>query len=228
MGRRVGAALAVGTIAVAVVAVLIVNAFRLVATDTFVRFEYSRGDLPADTGMSVPERRSLALTGLASIRPGSAGISLLEVATLPDGAPAFVERELAHMTDVRRLYGRALALQLALVVGLVVVGLGLGRTRHRALFPRGLAVGVIATLIVALALIPVMLFGFDRFFEDFHGVFFEGDSWRFARGDTLLRIYPELFWEHISQMIAALVVAQVLVLAPVAWLWHRRLKGRTE
>ena len=41
-----------------------------------------------------------------------------------------------------------------------------------------------------------MLLGFDRFFDDFHGVFFEGDSWRFARGDTLLRIYPERFWER--------------------------------
>ena len=90
-------------------------------------------------------------------------------------------------------------------------------------------VGSIATLVVALALlVPVMLLGFDRFFEDFHGVFFEGDSWRFARGDTLLRIYPEQFWERTSQAIA---IARRRSGARRAlrsrWFWQRRVPGGT-
>jgi len=213
-----------GAIAIAVIVVLVVNAFRVVATEAYVRYEYSRGDLPLDTGLSTTERRSLALVGLASIRPGTDGISLLEEATLPDGTGAFSERELTHMADVRRLYGRALALQLALAIGLVAAAIGLSRTRARALMPRGLFMGTVATLVAVAAIIPVMLLGFDRFFEDFHGLFFEGDTWRFARGDTLLRIYPERFWEHTSRAIAVLVVAQALVVAPLAWLWHRRVR----
>jgi integral membrane protein (TIGR01906 family) len=214
----------VGAIAIAVVVILVVNAFRVVATDAYVRYEYAHGDLPTDTGLSATESRSLALVGLASIRPGTDGIVLLERATLPDGTAAFVERELRHMTDVRRLFGRALALQLALVIALAGAAIGLRRTRHRAIVPRALLVGSVVTLIVAVALVPVMLLGFDRFFEDFHGVFFEGDTWRFARGDTLLRIYPERFWEHTSRAIAVLVVAQALVVAPLAWAWQRRLR----
>jgi integral membrane protein (TIGR01906 family) len=223
--RRGVAWAAVGTIALAVVVVIVVNAFRLVATDTYVRYEYGRGDLPSDAGLSVTERRSLALLGLESIRPGTDGIALLEGATLRDGTAVFVERELRHMTDVRRLYGRALVLQLALVIGLVGAASGLRRTRHRRTVPRGLFVGSVATLIVAIALVPVMLLGFDRFFEDFHSVFFEGDTWRFARGDTLLRIYPERFWEHTSRTIAVLVVAQALLVAPLAWAWQRRVQA---
>ena len=211
-------------IALAVVVVIVVNGFRIVATDAYVRYEYHRGDLPADTGLTVTERRSLALVGLASIKPRGDGIGLLERATLPDGGPAFGERELTHMADVRRLYGRTLALQLALLIGLTAAAICLRRTRQRTLVPRGVLVGSIATLVVVALLVPVMLLGFDRFFEDFHGVFFEGDSWRFARGDTLLRIYPERFWERTSQTIAILVVVQALVAAPLAWFWQRRVQ----
>jgi integral membrane protein (TIGR01906 family) len=219
--------LVVGSIALAVVVVIIVNAFRLVATETFVRYEYRHGDFPADSGISLSDRRALALTGLTAIRPRSAGIRLLDEATLPDGSAAFNERELAHMTDVRALYGRALWLQLALAIALGATFLGLILTRHREVFPRGLLFGALGTLVVALAAVPLLLLGFDRFFEDFHGVFFKGDSWRFARGDTLLRIYPERFWVDTSRTIAAAVVLQALLLAPLAWLWNRRTGNAT-
>jgi integral membrane protein (TIGR01906 family) len=219
--------LVVGSIALAVVVVIIVNAFRLVATETFVRYEYRQADFPVDSGISLSDRRALALTGLAAIRPRTGGIRLLGEAALPDGSAAFNERELAHMTDVRTLYGRALRLQLALVVALVATFLGLIFTRHRGVLPRGLLFGALGTLVVALAVIPLVLLGFDRFFADFHGVFFEGDTWRFARGDTLLRIYPELFWVDTSHVIAAAVVLQALLLAPLAWVWGRRLGNAT-
>ena len=39
-----------------------------------------------------------------------------------------------------------------------------------------------------------MLADFDAFFDTFHGVFFDGDSWRFQHGDTLLGLYPDTFW----------------------------------
>ena len=38
--------------------------------------------------------------------------------------------------------------------------------------------------------IPVVLLGFDGFFERLHGVFFAGDSWRFPTSDTLIRHLP--------------------------------------
>lgn len=206
---------------------IIVNAFRLVATETFVRYEYRHADFLADSGISLSDRRALALTGLTAIRPRTAGIRLLDEATLPDGSAAFNTRELAHMTDVRTLYGRALWLQLALAIVFGATFLGLIRTRHRGVLARGLLFGSLGTLAVTLAVIPLVLLGFDRFFEDFHGVFFEGDTWRFARGDTLLRIYPERFWVDTSRTIAAAVVLQALLLAPLAWLWNRRMGNAT-
>lgn len=206
---------------------LVVNALRLLATDTFVRFEYDRDGFPSDRyGLADDERESLALTGLESIRPRSEGIVLLERATLPDGSSAFDGRELTHMEDVRTLYGAALRAQLVTLLVLVVLALALARTRLRDVVPRGLLAGALATLGIAVLAVPFILLGFDRFFTRFHEMFFEGDSWRFSDTDTLIRLYPERFWEDVSQLAAAITVAQAILLAGLAWWWLRRTRRR--
>ena len=88
--------------------------------------------------------------------------------------------------------------------------------------PGGLLGGALATLGIALLGVPVILLGFDGFFTRFHEIFFEGDSWRFSTTDTLLRIYPERFWEDVSQLAAAFTVSQALVLGALSWWWLRR------
>jgi integral membrane protein (TIGR01906 family) len=225
---RVTAAVLVVLIALVVPGALIVNALRALATDTFVRWELGRDDFPSDRyGLTPDQRETLALTGLESIRPGSTGIVLLERATLPDGSPAFDERELSHMRDVRTLFGGALRGQLvaALVVG--VLALGLARTRLRTLVPRGLLAGALATLALAVLAVPVILLGFDGFFTRFHEVFFEGDSWRFNDTDTLIRLYPERLWEDVSRLAAVITVAQAVALALLAWRWLRAIRRRS-
>jgi integral membrane protein (TIGR01906 family) len=209
-------------IAVAVPPILIANALRVLSTDAFVRYELGRDGFPPDRyGLTDEQREALALRGLRSIEPGSEGIVLLERATLPDGSPAFDARELSHMRDVRTLFGALLRGTLVATALIAVVALVLARTPLRAVVPTGLLAGSLATLGVALLAVPVILLGFDGFFTRFHEVFFEGDSWRFSNTDTLIRIYPERFWEDVSQLAAALTVLQALVLAPLTWWWRR-------
>ena len=163
-------------VAVAVPAILVVNGFRILATDTFVEWELGRDGFPADPyGLGTEQRTALARTGLRSIQPGSEGIVLLERATLPDGSPAFGERELSHMDDVRWLFGAALRAQLVAVIAIAVLALVLLRTRLRGAVPAGLLAGSLATLAIAALAVPVILLGFDGFFTRFHEVFFSGD-----------------------------------------------------
>lgn len=209
-------------IAVSVTPILVVNAFRVLATGSFVRAELGRDGFPPDRyGFTTDERKELALLGLRSIQPGSDGIVLLEHARLPNGSPAFGLRELTHMRDVRRLFGIALRGQLIVLVAIGALALGLARTRFRAVVPLGLLAGGIATLAIAALAVPLILLGFDGFFVRFHEVFFSGDSWRFNNADTLIRIYPEQFWQDVSRLAAGIAVAQALVLVPLAWWWHR-------
>ena len=219
---RVAVVALTAVIALCVPGILVVNGFRVLATDAFVEWELGRDGFPADPyGLETAQRTALAKTGLESIRPGSEGIALLERATLPDGSPAFGNRELTHMRDVRTLFGAALRLQLIAVVAIAVLALALARTRHRVAVPVGLLAGAAATLVVALLVVPMILLGFDGFFTGFHEVFFSGDSWQFADSDTLIRIYPEQFWIDVSRFTAAMAVVQALVLAPLSWWWLR-------
>ena len=216
------AAALVVAIAVSVTPILVVNAFRVLATGTFVRAELGRDGFPPDGyGFTTDQRKELALLGLRSIQPGSDGIVLLERARLPNGSPAFGFRELTHMRDVRRLFGIALRGQLIALVVIAALALGLARTRFRTVVPLGLLAGAVATLAIAVLAVPLILLGFDGFFVRFHEIFFSGDSWRFNNADTLIRIYPEQFWQDVSRLAAGIAVAQAVVLVPLAWWWHR-------
>jgi integral membrane protein (TIGR01906 family) len=215
-------------IVVVVPPTLVSNALRVLATDTFVRHELGRDGFPPDRyGFTDEQREELALLGLRSIEPGSEGIVLLERATLPDGSPAFDERELTHMEDVRSLFVPLQWGGLAVMLALAILAVALARTRLRAVVPLGLLVGALATLGVALVAVPLILLGFDDFFTSFHEMFFEGDSWRFSDTDTLIRIYPERFWEDVSTLAAGLTVAQALLLGALAWWWLGAAKRRS-
>ncbi len=216
--------LVVAAIALTVTPIFVVNAFRLLATDTFVRHEIDRSGFPADRyGLTTAERRRLALTGLHSILPGGDGIALLERATLPDGSAAFDSRELRHMRDVRSRLGAAYRAQLVALVVLLALAIGCRRLqRWRSVVPWGLLLGSVLTLGIAVAAVPVILLGFDGFFLGFHEVFFSGDTWRFSDTDTLLRIYPETFWQDTAKLAAAIVVAQAIVVGLAAAWWIRR------
>lgn len=217
----IGAAVVVGLIAVSVPPLLVANAVRVLANDWFVRFELERDGFPPDRyGLIGSERLELALTGLRSIQPGSEGIALLERATLPDRSRAFNTRELRHMADVRGVLGNALTAQLALLLVLLVLALALFRSpRWRSVVPRGLLIGSLGMLAIAALATPVILLGFDGFFLRFHEVFFTGDTWRFSSKDTLLRLYPEVFWRNAAQLAAAIVVGQAIAFALVARWW---------
>ena len=149
------AAALVVAIAVSVTPILVVNAFRVLATGTFVRAELGRDGFPPDRyGLTNDQRKELALLGLRSIQPGSEGIALLERARLPNGSPAFGLRELTHMRDVRRLFGIALRGQLIALIVIGALALGLARTRFRTVVPLGLLAGAVATLAIAVLAVP--------------------------------------------------------------------------
>jgi integral membrane protein (TIGR01906 family) len=207
--------------------ILVVNAFRVLSHDWFVRYEIERDGFPPDRfGMSRDERLRLALVGLRSIRPESQGIVLLERAALPDGSRAFGSRELRHMADVRNRLLLAFRGQIVLLALLVVVAVALARSHgRRDVVPRGLLIGSLMTLVVAALVVPVILLGFDGFFLRFHEALFSGNSWRFSQTDTLLRLYPQEFWQDTSRLTSAIVVAQAILVAAGSGWWLRRLRN---
>lgn len=226
-------------VTLAVPAILAVNGIRIATSDRYVEGAYDYGGVPDDRyGLPAAERERLALIGLRSIEPSTAGgIDLLREARLPSGEAAFNARELAHMEDVRTAVSRAYRFQIVAVIAIAILAVLLGLlSTTRAVFPVALVRGAVLTLVVALVVPVVAATSYDSFESTFHGLFFEGDTWRFEETDTLRRLYPDRFWLVTAVTIGVLAVLQAVIVFFAARFWahrtgvHRplRLRARTE
>ena len=201
-------------VAGAVPAIVVGNSLWVLLNPWLVEAQYALPGFPGDRlGLDDGQRTDLAVSGVRSVRPLDEGLTFLRDARLPDGGRAFTEREISHMGDVRSVIAGfvvawAIALGLLLLAAAPLRRFG-GRGAVRAALARG---GVLTFLLIALVGF-VVLIDFEGFFGAFHGVFFEGDSWRFDDNDTLLQLYPETFWIVASAVIVALTLLQAGALA---------------
>jgi len=222
--RRLGLTAVTVLVSALVPVLLVTTSLRIVVNDWIVHFEYDRGGVPEDRyGLDDAERTRLALLGLDAIRPGTRGVELLEEARLPGGETAFTARELSHMRDVRGLVVALLWAQVVAAGALVALALVLARPRAtRAVVPRGLRWGVVGTIAIAGACGLAMLVAWDWFFESFHRLFFEGDTWQFPSSDTLIRLYPDAFWVGVGAWLAGLTIALGAAVWVGSTVWLRR------
>lgn len=175
---------------------------RLLLTPLYLQFEYGRPDFPADQyGFTTQDRLRWGSAGVAYLL-NTAGISYLGDLKFADGSPLFNERELSHMHDVKIVTQGFLQAWYADVLLVVLCGVWAWRARWFPAYRSGLRRGGWLTLFLALTVGLVGTVGatgsgdlFWQFFADFHGLFFQGQSWLFPDSDTLIRLYPLKFWE---------------------------------
>ena len=209
-------------ITLALPAFLLLTAVRLVMSEPFVRLEYERPGFPADRyGFSKQDRLHYAPYAVRYLL-NDAGINYLGDLTFADGMPLYSERELQHMEDVKTVTRGAFRIHtvLSLVVLAGVVALGWQRQTRRAL-RRALADGGVFTIALIITLTVLILANWDYFFDTFHEIFFQGDSWLFSTSDTLIRLFPEQFWFDAAMTIGFLTVAGALTAIGGSLYWDR-------
>jgi len=208
-------------IVVAVPVVLVVMPIRLLMHPRWVYFEYGRLDFPPDSfGFTPQERTRLAITGIDSII-GPRGVVVLQEARFSDNSPAFNEREVGHMRDVRVVTDNIYFAQVVLFIAAVMAAVALARGRAPAAAAGALLTGAVVTVVLLVALVVFVLAGFDTFFTAFHRVFFSGDTWLFNYTDTLIRLYPVQFWFDAATAIGVMSLVETMVLGVFAWRWGR-------
>ncbi len=204
---------AVGVIVIVLLPiVLVLTSVRLLLTHAFVRLDYAVPGFPADTfGFTMQDRLHWAPIALDYLLNDS-GIEYLGDLRFDSGRPVYNERELRHMVDVKKLVGAALRLW---AVGLIIIGIllvVLWRARQARQAWRALRDGAIGTLALMLLLGVGIAAAFSTLFVEFHHIFFTGDSWLFFYSDTLIRLFPELFWQVAFATIALLTLVQAGIL----------------
>jgi integral membrane protein (TIGR01906 family) len=219
---------------------LVLTNVRLLMTHTFPEVEYRFSNFPADLyGFTQAQRlywskRSvdyiLSIPGAGQIEAWKFvedGLSLPDTQAPIESCQYYLaprdctyfynDREVKHMVDVQILVGRVLWVWgIAAVLGLASAG-ALDYFRARAALRAGLLAGTSLTVFVLVALVTYLLLNFNTFFTQFHQVFFTGDTWLFLWSDSLIRLFPEKFWEDAFIFVGGGAIVEAALIA--AWAW---------
>lgn len=215
-----------GLLVLALPLIMLAANLHLVTSHAFVRWEYQRPGFPADPfGLSTAERIRLAQVCQDYLR-SNADISFLADLELPNGEPAFNQRELRHMDDVQTVYrGLTVAGIIAAVIWIGFAATLIATGRHQPLIPTALLRGSLLILGLLAALGAFMLLDWAQFFAAFHRLFFEGDTWIFPLSDTLIRLFPIRFWIDVAAAIVGLLLIEATLTGAAGWIWRRNRAG---
>ena len=200
---------------------LTLTGVRLVMSEAFLRWEYNRPGFPADRyGFTTEERLDYGPYGIRYLLRNE------DISYLADleyqGEPLFRQKELQHMEDVQTVTRAALRVQIILLIITIASATALGWSPHtRAKLRQALTAGGMFTLAAISTLVVLMATSWDVFFDNFHAIFFEGDTWLFYTSDSLIRLYPEQFWLDAALTIGALTVVGAVIAIGGVWWWER-------
>ena len=175
---------------------------RVLLTPVFLNIEYNMPYFPPDNyGFTKADRLKWAPYALDYL-VNTADVSYLGDLKFDDGTPLYNERELSHMSDVKRVIQNALNVWYISLALLLMLGIWSWRGDWMQTYRQGLMRGgwLMVGLSVAIGLIVLVGIAIDpdifwNFFVGFHSLFFTGDSWLFAYSDTLIRLFPIRFWQ---------------------------------
>lgn len=209
----------------------VVAAIRLVGTPVFLWVTYQRPGFPDDAhGFTLEDRMLYGSYGMDFLF-NLANYRYLADLTGPEGEPLFTSsgddlNEVAHMVDVKQLVWIAMLVGLGLLVLTLIFALLLRSWRPGG-FARGVFAGAWGTIALMIAAAVLAFLDWQRFFTEFHTVFFSG-NWAFPDDYTLIRLYPTQFWIDAGIWIAALVLLFSLVALLVTWPTKRRRARRAD
>jgi integral membrane protein (TIGR01906 family) len=198
--------------------VIVLSVVRLVINPWYLVFEYHTPGFPADPyGFTLEDRLkygTLAVDYLIN----SADISFLGDLRFPPGQEApppscqymtdcthlYNERELEHMLDVKNVVQASMRVLEISALLLVLFLLWAWRGKWMKEYLKGLQRSGVLTLIFIGLIILFVLVAFNYLFVIFHEIFFRAGSWMFFYSDTLIRLFPERFWQDTFLVVGGL------------------------
>ena len=191
--------------------ILILGSARLLATDTYLAFEYGKSNFPPDSyGFTSQQRFILASTNIHYVRAHLPNDELSKQ-TL-NGVSVYNEREVTHMADVKAVFQGVLHVWQVAFILLLLLGFIFWQNGERKAFASALQSGGLLSggLILSIALLAV--FVWQTWFDLFHRILFVPGSWLFSYSDTLIRLFPMKFWFDATPTISLLSFVGELLL----------------
>lgn len=185
---------------------IVLTAVRLLLTPVWVNIEYRMPGFPEDPfGFTLEERVKWATVSLDYLL-NDEGIEFFNRQRFSDDVMIYNERELHHMEDVKLVVTGTLSLWYLSLGFIGAVGLFSRWGEFGEIFQKGLRRGAWLTIGFVGTVVLVVVLAFGVFFVFFHNVFFDPGTWTFSYADTLIRLFPERFWQDAFLWIGGLSV----------------------
>ena len=208
-------------VTLAVPLLLIVSPLYYFVSPGYVALQYGRPVFPPSSRFAPQERQRLSDVLVNYLR-GRA--SLEEMATLRTdaGQIALRSQEVTHMEDVKGVTD-AFFIAHPVALALLLLGGWFAWRAGRDELARALRRGVWLTGGLMLLVVLSALVDFSVFFTRFHQLFFEPGTWLFFEQDTLIQLYPLVFWNDTVLLLGGVILAEAaLVFALAAFLGRQR------
>lgn len=206
---------------VVLVTIFIVGgAVQLLATDSYLTFEYGKASFPPDPfGYTQQQRFILASTNIHYVRAHLPGDELSK--QFLNGVPVYNPREVSHMADVQAVFQFVLRVWQAAFILLILLSFFFWKKGERKALTSAIQSGGLLTSGIILSIALLAIFGWQFWFNTFHLFFFKPGSWLFSYSDTLIRLFPVEFWFDGTLTISILSLAAGLLFALVGWYGKR-------
>jgi integral membrane protein (TIGR01906 family) len=189
---------------------VILTGIRILLTPAWVNIEYRMPKFPDDPyGFTRADRLQWAIVSLDYLL-NQAGIDFFDDKVFADGTPIYNERELGHLADVKNVVRASLRVWAASLGIVILSGVWAKYGGWVEIYKQGIARGSWITIGLVSAVLLLVVVAFGVFFVYFHNVFFDPGTWTFAFSDTLIRLFPQRFWQDAFLWIGGLSILQAL------------------
>ena len=204
-------------LAILLVTIFIVGgAVQVLATDSYLAFEYGKSSFPPDPfGYTQQQRFILASTNIHYVRDHLPSDELSK--QFLNGVPVYNPREVSHMADVQAVFQTVLRVWQAALILLILLSFIFWKKGERKALASAIQSGGLLTSGVILSIALLAIFGWQFWFNTFHLFFFKPGSWLFSYSDTLIRLFPVEFWFDGTLTISVLSLVVGLLFALVGW-----------
>lgn len=199
--------------------IVMIGSAQLLATDSYLAFEYGKASFPPDTfGYSQEQRFVLASANTSYVRDNLTSEALSS--QMLDGKPVYSEREVTHMADVQSAYQSVVRIWQAAFILFLLIGLIFWQKGERAALASAIQSGGLLTVVLIGSIGLLAVLAWQVWFDNFHLIFFEPGSWLFAYSDTLIRLFPLQFWMDATFALTAISLTGGLLAAFIGWRWR--------
>jgi len=196
---------------------ILMAGIRLAMTPAFPAFEYNRPGFPEDTyGFDRATREKWSGYAVKYLT-NEKDISYLGNLQDIQGNKIFRSSELSHMEDVKRLVNGAL------ITWYILGGLTIALTlyflvrRDWKVLQRAYFWGGVLTVVLMVAMLVLLALNFNNLFDHFHQVFFKEGTWIFFANDTLIRLFPIVFWRDAFILVGGFTLIVAVLLIIIFW-----------